>query len=460
MTHSDGKPMSTTYDLIYPHTHLRVLARRELQQLTDVNSTTHELLRRCCYAVLNSDTETDDYIKIDASYQNFNLEVVPQSRGLALKLTNPPASAFVGDEIIQGIREQVFSVLRDIVYAQESIFKTYRFDLDRSGDITDSVFYMLRNANVLRPEDDANLVICWGGHSIPRHEYEYTKKVGYHMGLRGLNVGTGCGPGAMKGPMKGCTIGHAKQHIRHGRYIGITEPGIIATEAPNPIVNELVILPDIEKRLEAFVRTAHGIVIFPGGPGTCEEILYLLGILLHDNNKDAPFPVVITGPSEAGDYLRDIDAFIGQTLGQEAQDLYELIIDDPIRAAETIDAGMHTVRQHRMAHNESFFFNWALHIDADFQHPFDPTHDNMSTLELSHSLPKSELAANLRKAFSGIVAGNVKREGIERVQAHGRYQLHGDKDILDGMDTLLSAMVSFGRMKISGQYTPCYDLVR
>ena len=56
-----------------------------------------------------------------------------------------------------------------------------------------------------------------------------------------------------------------EQRIHGGRYLGLTEPGIIAAEAPNPIVNELVILPDIEKRLEAFVRVGHGIIIFPGG---------------------------------------------------------------------------------------------------------------------------------------------------------------------------------------------------
>ena len=32
----------------------------------------------------------------------------------------------------------------------------------------------------------------------------------------------------MKGPMKGATIGHSKQRITDGRYLGITEPGIIA----------------------------------------------------------------------------------------------------------------------------------------------------------------------------------------------------------------------------------------
>ena len=80
--------------------------------------------------------------------------------------------------------------------------------------------------------------------------------------------------------MKGAAIAHAKQRLRSKRYIGITEPGIIAAESPNAIVNNLVIMPDIEKRLEAFVRTGHGIIVFPGGVGTAEEILYLLGILL------------------------------------------------------------------------------------------------------------------------------------------------------------------------------------
>ena len=38
-------------------------------------------------------------------------------------------------------------------------------------------------------------------------------------------------------------------------------------------------MPDIEKRLEAFVRLGHGFVVFPGGVGTTEEILFLIGVL-------------------------------------------------------------------------------------------------------------------------------------------------------------------------------------
>lgn len=99
----------------------------------------------------------------------------------------------------------------------------------------------------------------------------------------------------MEGPMKGAAIGHAKQRYTDHRYLGLTEPSIIAAEPPNPIVNELVIMPDIEKRLEAFVRMAHGIIIFPGGPGTAEELLYILGIMMHPNNVDQPMPIVLTG---------------------------------------------------------------------------------------------------------------------------------------------------------------------
>ena len=447
------------YELIHPKTHLRVLSRQEIKQLTDIGTATHELLRRCAFAVMSAGSQEDDYTRLEEGYRGFNISVEQEDRGLVLQLTGAPASAFVDNEIIRGVREQLFSVLRDILYSQESILAAHRFDLSNTDGITNAVFHLLRNANILQPDLPPNLIVCWGGHSIPPHEYQYTKEVGYQLGLRGLDIGTGCGPGAMKGPMKGATIGHAKQHIRNGRYIGITEPGIIAAEAPNPIVNELVILPDIEKRLEAFVRLAHGIIIFPGGPGTAEELLYILGVLSHPDNKALPFPLVITGPKESEAYLRDLDRFIGDTLGSDAQRKYELVIEDPVAVAKLMKDGMRKVEKFRRQHNDAFFFNWSLKIDHEFQMPFDPTHENMKQLSISRALPGHELAANLRRAFSGIVAGNVKADGVQRVRKHGPYEIHGDKDILAGMDRLLRAMVEHGRMKISGEYQPCYQII-
>ena len=121
----------------------------------------------------------------------------------------------------------------------------------------------------------------------------------------------------MKGPMKGAAIAHAKQRIKDGRYLGITEPGIIAAEAPNPIVNELVIMPDIEKRLEAFVRGDTG-SSYSRRPGTAEELLYLLGILMHPDNADQPMPLILTGLNSRA-LLEQLDAFVGATLGDAAR---------------------------------------------------------------------------------------------------------------------------------------------
>ena len=104
-------------------------------------------------------------------------------------------------------------------------------------------------------------------------------------------------------------------------------------------------MPDIEKRLEAFVRTGHAIVVFPGGAGTAEEILYILGILLHPDNVDIPFPLMLTGPDSAADYFRQIDQFIVDTLGIEAQQRYKIIIDDPVRVAHEVVAGIAQVRR-------------------------------------------------------------------------------------------------------------------
>jgi predicted Rossmann-fold nucleotide-binding protein len=260
--------------------------------------------------------------------------------------------------------------------------------------------------------------------------------------------------------MKGAAVGHSKQRINHGQYLGISEPGIIAAESPNPIVNDLVILPDIEKRLEAFVRTGHAIVVFPGGAGTAEEILYVLGILLHPGNKDMPFPLIFTGPESAVEYFRGIDRFIAGTLGDEARHRYKIILDDPPAAAREILAGIHEVREFRKGTGDAYYFNWLLNIDPVFQQPFKPTHENMRTLALHKNQDHYLLAANLRRAFSGIVAGNVKDEGIRAIETHGHFEIFGDAGIMKLMDVLLASFVEQHRMKLPGKkYAPCYRIV-
>ena len=447
---------------VWPEGSLEVLSQVEAEQLRyQGEGGLHAVLRRCILAVLNSGANTDDARAVLARYRDFEVGFVQQDRGLNVTLKGAPTSAFVDGKMIRGIRELLFAVLRDIVFTNYEILDNERYDLSKSESVTDAVFRILRNARLLRSSAKPDLVVCWGGHAIGREEYDYTKKVGYELGLRALNVCTGCGPGAMKGPMKGATIGHAKQRIGNGRYIGITEPGIIAAESPNPIVNSLVIMPDMEKRLEAFVRIGHGIVVFPGGVGTAEEILYLLGILLHPDNQELPLPLIFTGPSESADYFRQIDHFVAETLGAEAQARYRIVIDDPQEVGRQMLAGLERVSEFRRQKGDAYYFNWRLKIEHVFQMPFTATHESMRAIDLTEDLPVHVLAANLRRVFSGIVSGNVREDTMSAIESIGPFEIHGSQRLMTLLDGLLSRFVAQGRMKLASEsYTPCYRIAK
>lgn len=446
---------------ISPAGSMDLLSQLEVERLKKTaSSDLYQLYRNCTLAVLNSGSHTDNSKELLEKYKSFDVNVVRRERGIKLELTNAPEHAFVDGQIIKGIQEHLFAVLRDIVYVNMHLADNQRLNLTKASHITNLVFGILRNAGALTPGIEPNLVVCWGGHSINAVEYQYTREVGHELGLREMNICTGCGPGAMEGPMKGAAIGHAKQRYYEQRYLGLTEPSIIAAEPPNPIVNELIIMPDIEKRLEAFVRMAHGIVIFPGGAGTAEELLYILGIMMHPENTNQPLPIVLTGPKESEDYFRSIDQFIGDTLGEAAQQHYEIVIDDPARVAKIMKRSMEDVRQHRKDTGDAYSFNWLLKIEPEFQLPFEPTHENMASLDLHLNQRPENLAAALRQAFSGIVAGNVKADGIREIEKYGPFTLDGDVSLMKKMDKLLRDFVEQDRMKLPGgtAYEPCYRI--
>lgn len=437
------------------------LSQLEVSQLQDTtHSELYDVFRNCCLAVLNSGVDEDDYEVLFAPYDNFDVKLVRRERGVKIELIDPPEVAFVDGKLVRGVHEHLFAVMRDMLFMGNKYARAHDTAADTLST-TDMVFDMLRHAQALEGNDDLSTIVCWGGHSIKEHEYKYTKEVGYQLGLREMNICTGCGPGAMKGPMKGAAIGHAKQRYKNGRYIGISEPSIIAAEPPNAIVNELIIMPDIEKRLEAFVRFAHGIVIFPGGVGTAEELLYLLGILTNERNAQQPLPVILTGPAGSQAYFDAIDDFIGATLGPQAQSKYQIIIDDPVEVARVLCESKSKTEQYRRAVGDSFSFNWSLKIDEPFQTPFIPTHESMSDLALHQEQSVADLAVVLRQAFSGIVAGNVKAEGVRQIKENGPFQLNGDAGLMKRIDTLLRSFVEQQRMKLPGsEYVPCYTITQ
>ena len=121
--------------------------------------------------------------------------------------------------------------------------------------------------------------------------------------------------------------------------------------------------------------------------------------------------------------------------------------------------GLESVHDFRSELGDAYYFNWRLQIDRSFQEPFSATHENMKSLQISEELAPHELAANLRRAFSGIVSGNVRDDTAAAIEAHGPFQINGSAHIMGLLDELLASFVAQKRMKIAaGSYQPCYEI--
>ena len=88
-------------------------------------------------------------------------------------------------------------------------------------------------------------------------------------------------------------------------------------------------------------------------------------------------------------------------------------MDDPESVAVAAVKGVHKVREQRLQSQDAFFFNWALRVPLDFQRPFHPD----------------------------------------------PFDIHGDPRVMQALDALLRAFVEQRRMKMVGEYQPCYRVV-
>ena len=102
---------------------------------------------------------------------------------------------------------------------------------------------------------------------------EFSKEVGYQLGLQRSPPPSGCK--WREGLMKGATTGHAKRLTTRPAVLPVVSQSPALPRgrvAQPPAGTRLVILPDIEKRLEAFGTPAQGGC--SGGAGTAEELFY------------------------------------------------------------------------------------------------------------------------------------------------------------------------------------------
>jgi hypothetical protein len=203
----------------------------------------------------------------------------------------------------------------------------------------------------------------------------------------------------------------------------------------------------------------HGIVVFPGGAGTLEEILFLLGVLKDERNDAIKMPLIFTGPAGSESYFRRIDEFLVTTLGKDIRQHYEIIENDSVSVAQQMSKSIAGVARNRRKTGDAYYYNWLLRIPLEMKKPFAVSHQRMAAVELRSDLPAAQLAVNLRRVFSGIVAGNVKDDGIRLVREHGPFEIRGDKEIMQAIDKLLKGFIQDGRMKLPGKtYYPCYTI--
>ncbi len=171
--------------------------------------------------------------------------------------------------------------------------------------------------------------------------------------------------------------------------------------------------------------------------------------------------MVLTGPRESAAYFEHVRRFIVGTLGEEALRRFTIIIDDPAEVGRHMVRGMEAVRDFRKQRNDSYNFNCCCSPSSrNFNARSKSRTSRCARWRWRRDQPAHELAANLRRAFSGIVTGNVKEYGIKAIERAGPYELAGDPAIMALLDELLAAFVAQRRMKLPGsEYRPVYRLI-
>ena len=118
---------------VSPSSSLQTLSQKEISYLYDASQTDlYDIFRRCALAVLNSGTDIDDVNDLVSQYRDFTINVIQQERGVKLELINAPRQAFVDGKMIKGIKEHLFSVLRDIIFIHAVLYKSTAIDSDFS----------------------------------------------------------------------------------------------------------------------------------------------------------------------------------------------------------------------------------------------------------------------------------------------------------------------------------------
>lgn len=260
-----------------------------------------------------------------------------------------------------------------------------------------------------------------------------------------MEIITGSGGGSMKAPFEGAMRGYIMQNLRDRRFIGFTEQGILAGEAPNNLLSDLLVFPNIEMRMEAFIRASHRGRLHPGGTGTMEEAMTFLGMKIHPKNDGLLYPFDLIESPE-GNYMRTLQKFFWECFGDVLDGLLEFHIETPD------EYHRHVLKTNKDLQIDRLW-NHELHIPSEIQTPFEVTFDSMEALDLTRDQEPFLLIVNLRRFFSGMVYLIVKNPQMVESWSGDRPKIRGDKKIIEAVDQLVRWFNKEKRLKIKHELT-------
>lgn len=132
-----------------------------------------------------------------------------------------------------------------------------------------------------------NLVTVFGSARLGESDryYKQARQLGGMLANEGIGVITGGGPGIMEAANRGA-------FENNGLSIGVNI--LLETEQePNPYLSDYILMEHFFARKLLLVKYSYGIVVFPGGFGTADELFEVLTLV--QTRKLEMFPIVLVG---------------------------------------------------------------------------------------------------------------------------------------------------------------------
>ena len=155
--------------------------------------------------------------------------------------------------------------------------------------------------------------------------------------------------------------------------------------------------------------------------------------------REQPLPLILTGPAESAALFRADPAIHRRARSAPRRSaLSRSLSAIPPAVARELVRGTRAGARVAQAHQRFVQLQLAAARAAGVPAALRSQRTRpCAALELHRDQPVHLLAANLRRAFSGIVAGNVKEYGIRAIERHGPFELRGDRAIVGALDKLL-----------------------